>query len=213
MDLAHIDKQDPFSGLSKAHPVTAKEWNDCWYMHNIFLLDARDAMLACWDTDKPNQGLSPPISAWLRWINQIGDRNAGLSRNLQIDTDFFSAKIRITGNQLRESRVDVELVFRREGTTINGSSFARQLRRALYMPIEQLRPRIAQEGVTTSYLKDLVKIIFELVPVCCYAVRGDMIDGRPMQFPRTNCAMFIAEHVGKTRCRESSCKMLKGYLG
>ena len=57
VNVSEVDWIGAFSGLVEAYPLIGKEWSDFWYTNNIFLLDARHAVLS-WSIE--NVGVYPP---------------------------------------------------------------------------------------------------------------------------------------------------------
>ena len=166
IDISYLHRTNAFDGLSKI-PTIAQEWSGYWYMNNIFLLDAR-GYFTCGDKRIDSKGYPAPIAAWTRWLGRLEKRGVvSLLRRIHIWTNFFAAKLYISD---RPGGPDtrVELSFRYQGASIEGSRQGTELKKDLADKIGSFNEK--HQGRRLEGKDDfdfLAKAVLSLYPLCC----------------------------------------------
>ena len=190
-----------FAALTNAHPHIAKEFGDHWYSNNTFLLDARMSVVG--GNGETKDAYAPPIAAWLDWLNNLESRQMGLLRKINIWTDFFVVKFRIS-ETLREDPVDFEIRFSFEGSKLKSTTEAGAIDGMLRSSIESLNERMQGCRLDERNIKVLTREVMKLVPICCSSLQSE--------FGPNNSRLYIEEnHIWKG-CNGTGCRKLRRYL-
>ncbi|KAK3700354.1 hypothetical protein LTR37_016058 [Vermiconidia calcicola] len=170
VNVQEIGQRGAFDGLSGVHPIIANEWHEAQYSYKRFWLNVRAAEFD--QNDTQNVGQSNAIRAWRSWLQNLGDRNAGLSRKFYVTSKYFAAVVDISYQLGRVSHVGCHFNVRNINEHLPGQQlmshqvagkdmellFQKEVRRVLL-------PNPGKFGV--GQIHWLVRTVLRFAPYCC----------------------------------------------